>query len=165
MLIKFSVENYLSIKKEIILSMLASKDNEHEETLIEDRGKRYLKSSVIYGANASGKSNVLNAFWFMVNYVLTSHEKQLHKSIERIPFKFDKLTPSQPTRFEVIFIAQGIRYTYGFAVTDKEVVEEGTVNSFAQIFSCSIDIAAQVSLSASARHRNGNNSAGTTFAY
>ena len=41
----------------------------------------------------------------------------------------------------------------------------GTVNSFAQIFSCSIDIAAQVSLSASARHRNGNNSAGTTFAY
>ena len=42
---------------------------------------------------------------------------------------------------------------------------EGTVNSFAQIFSCSIDIAAQVSLSASARHRNGNNSAGTTFAY
>lgn len=43
--------------------------------------------------------------------------------------------------------------------------EFGTVNSFAQIFSCSIDIAAQVSLSASARHRNGNNSAGTTFAY
>lgn len=124
MLIKFSVENYLSIKKEIILSMLVSKDNEHEEALIEDRGKRYLKSSVIYGANASGKSNVLNAFWFMVNYVLTSHEKQLHKSIERIPFKFDKLTPSHPTRFEVIFIAQGIRYTYGFAVTDKEVVEE-----------------------------------------
>lgn len=123
-LIQFSVENYLSIKKEIDLSMLASKDNEHEEALIEDRGKRYLKSTVIFGANASGKSNVLNAFWFMVNYVLTSHEKQLHKSIERIPFKFDKLTPSQPTRFEVIFITQGIRYTYGFAVTDKEVVEE-----------------------------------------
>ncbi len=99
MLIQFSMENYLSIKKEIVLSMLASKDNEHEEALIEDKGKRYLKSSVIYGANASGKSNVLNAFWFMVNYVLTSHEKQLHKSIERIPFKFDKLTPSQPTRF------------------------------------------------------------------
>lgn len=44
-------------------------------------------------------------------------------------------------------------------------LSDGTVNSFAQIFSCSIDIAAQVSLSASARHRNGNNSAGTTFAY
>ena len=47
----------------------------------------------------------------------------------------------------------------------KFLIELGTVNSFAQIFSCSIDIAAQVSLSASARHRNGNNSAGTTFAY
>ena len=42
--------------------------------------KSYLKSAVIYGANASGKSNVLNAFWFMVNYVLTSHNQQVHKS-------------------------------------------------------------------------------------
>lgn len=50
--------------------MLASKDNEHEEDLVEDKGKQYLKTSVIYGANASGKTNVLNAFWFMVNYVL-----------------------------------------------------------------------------------------------
>ena len=81
MLIQFSVENYLSIKKEIGLSMLASKDNEHEEALIEDRGKRYLKSSVIYGANASGKSNVLNAFWFMVNYVLTSHENSCIRAL------------------------------------------------------------------------------------
>lgn len=50
MLIQFSVENYLSIKKEIVLSMLAGKDNEHEEALIDDRGKRYLKFSVPNGA-------------------------------------------------------------------------------------------------------------------
>ena len=103
MLIQFSVENFLSIKDNVVLSLLASKDNEHPEHLIVDGNKKHLKSAVIYGANASGKSNVLNAFWFMVNYVLTSHNQQLHKTIERSPFKFDRETPSRPSSFEVIF--------------------------------------------------------------
>ena len=124
MLIQFSVENYLSIKDKIVLSMLASRDTEHPEYLIVDGNKNHLKSTVIYGANASGKSNVLNAFWFMVNYVLTSHNQQVHKAIERSPFKFDRETPTRPSSFEVIFTANGIRYIYGFSVTDKAVVEE-----------------------------------------
>ena len=124
MLIQFSVENYLSIKDKVVLSLLASRDNEHPEHLILDGNKNYLKTAVIYGANASGKSNVLNAFWFMVNYVLTSHNQQVHKAIDRIPFKFDKETPARPSSFEVIFTANGIRYAYGFSVTDKAVVEE-----------------------------------------
>ena len=103
MLIQFSVENFLSIKDNVVLSLLASKDNEHPEHLIVDGNKKHLKSAVIYGANASGKSNVLNAFWFMVNYVLTSHNQQLHKTIDRSPFKFDRETPSRPSSFEVIF--------------------------------------------------------------
>mgnify|MGYP001778621688 CR=1 FL=1 len=81
MLIQFSVENFLSIKDNVVLSLLASKDNEHPEHLIVDGNKKHLKSAMIYGANASGKSNVLNAFWFMVNYVLTSHNQQLHKPL------------------------------------------------------------------------------------
>ena len=109
------VENFLSIKDKVVLSLLASKDNEHPEHLIMDGNKSYLKSAVIYGANASGKSNVLNAFWFMVNYVLTSHNQQLHKTIDRSPFKFDPETPTRPSSFEVIFTTEGIRYAYGFS--------------------------------------------------
>lgn len=124
MLIQLSVENYLSIKDKVVLSLLASRDSEHPEHLIWGENKNYLKSAVIYGANASGKSNVLNAFWFMVNYVLTSHNQQVHKAIERTPFKFDKETPARPSSFEVIFTANGIRYAYGFSVTDKAVIEE-----------------------------------------
>ena len=124
MLIQFSVENYLSIKDKVVLSLLASKDTEHSEHLIIDGNKNYLKSSVIYGANASGKSIVLNAFWFMVNYVLTSHNQQVHKSIDRTPFKFDRETPALPSSFEVIFTANSIRYAYGFSVTDKAVTDE-----------------------------------------
>ena len=61
--------------------------------------------------------NVLNAFWFMVNYVLTSNQ-QLHKTIARSPFKFDPETPARPSSFEVIFTTEGVRYAYGFSVTD-----------------------------------------------
>ena len=124
MLIQFSVENFLSIKEKVVLSLLASKDNEHPNHLIADETNRYLKSAVIYGANASGKSNVLNAFWFMVNYVLTSHNQQIHKAIDRSPFKFDPETPTRPSSFEVIFTTKGIRYAYGFSVTDSAVTEE-----------------------------------------
>ena len=107
-----------------MLSLLASRDSEHPEHLILDGNKNYLKSAVIYGANASGKSNVLNAFWFMVNYVLTSHNQQVHKTIEGTPFKFDRETPARPSNFEVIFTANGILYAYGFSVTEKSVAEE-----------------------------------------
>lgn len=124
MLIQFSVENFLSIKNRIVLSLLASKDREHEDFLITEENKKFLKSAVIYGANASGKSNVLNAFWFMVNYVLTSHSQQLHKHIGRTAFKFNDFSLAQPSSFEVIFTTNNIRYAYGFSVTDRKVVEE-----------------------------------------
>src|SRR5699024_12882816 len=114
MLIQFSVENFLSIKDKVVLSLLASKDNEHPEHLIVDGNKSYLKSAVIYGANASGKSNVLNAFWFMVNYVLTSHNQQLHKTIDRSPFTFNPETPTRPSSFEVMFTNDEILDEYAF---------------------------------------------------
>lgn len=125
MLIQFSVENYRSFKEKAVFSMLASKDVEHPEA-VADFGKkdRYLKSCTVYGANASGKSNLLNAFWFMVGYVLTSHEKQLNLPTGRIPFKFDKTTLEQPSSFEVIFTHNQVKYAYGFSVTDTEVTEE-----------------------------------------
>ncbi len=125
MLVQFSVENYRSIKERIILSMLASKDREHiENTISTGTTDRCLKSSVIFGANAAGKSNVLNAFWFVVNYVLNSHEKQLNLPTGRTAFLFDPETPNAPSKFEMIFIIDGVKYTYGFSATDKEVVEE-----------------------------------------
>ena len=125
MLIQFSAENFRSIRDRIVFSMLASKDTEHEGHLI-DIGVRdkYLKSGIIYGSNASGKSNILHAFSFMVDYVLTSHEKQLNLPTGRIPFKFDPHTPDEPSAFEVIFQMDQIKYVYGFSATDKKIIDE-----------------------------------------
>lgn len=124
MLIQFSVENYLSVKDKVVLSLLPSKDNEHPEHLIADGNKNHLRSAVIYGTNASGKSNASNAFWLMVNYVLTSHNQQLHKMTVRSPFKFDLETPIRPSSLEAIFTTEGVRYACGFSITDKAITEE-----------------------------------------
>lgn len=125
MLIQFSVENYLSFKDKVVFSMLAGKDKEHKEAVAEINEKeKYLKSGVIYGANASGKSNLLQALWFMVSYVLTSHEKQLNLPTGRVPFKFDPNTENHPSSFEVIFIQDQVKYAYGFSATDNEITDE-----------------------------------------
>ena len=64
MLVQFSVENFRSFKDRAVFSMLASKDSEHPEALTPLGGKdRCLKACVVYGANASGKTNLLNALW------------------------------------------------------------------------------------------------------
>ena len=125
MLIQFSVENYLSFKNKAVFSMLACKDAEHPEAIGNAGGKgRFLKAGAIYGANASGKSNLLNAMWFMVSYVLNSHQKQLNLATGRMPFKFDPHTPEEPSSFEMIFIHDQIKYAYGFSMNDKEVTNE-----------------------------------------
>ncbi len=125
MLIQFSVENYLSFKDKAVFSMLASKDSEHPEAVGDLGGKdRFLKAGAVYGANASGKSNLLNAMWFMVSYVLNSHQKQLNLATGRMPFKFDPHTPEQPSSFEMIFIQDQIKYAYGFSMNDTEVTNE-----------------------------------------
>lgn len=125
MLIQFKAVNHRSIKNEATLSMLASKDSDHDEHLI-DAGTtdKYLKSSVIYGANGSGKSNLLHAFYFMVNYVLISHEKQLNIPTGRMPFKFDAAMLKEPSVFEVVFMVDQIKYVYGFSADDTKIINE-----------------------------------------
>ena len=74
MLVEFSVENFLSFNERVTFSMLASDDNAHENSnvIVLDDGTRLLKSAVIYGANASGKSNLLTAMSFMSSFVYLS---------------------------------------------------------------------------------------------
>ena len=125
MLIQFSVENFLSIKNTVTLSMLADTGKEHPECIITGPKKEnYLKSSIIYGANASGKSNVLNALWYMIHFVLNSHEMQLNRKTGRIPFKFDQESRNKPSCFEIIFVQDGVRYDYGFSTTEDRVIDE-----------------------------------------
>ena len=127
MLIEFQVENYLSYRDSKTLSMLASGQvSEHYETnVISIERTPLLKSAVIYGANASGKSNLLDAMaymrWFVIN---SSKEGQADEPIDVSPFKLDTATENEPSRFEMTFFMNGIRYRYGYQADRKSVVAE-----------------------------------------
>ena len=128
MLLQFTVKNFLSIKDEVTLSMVASKDSSFEDNLLpyEDgkKIKNALKSVVIYGANASGKTNVLKALRFFRWFISHSHEMQQGRKIPIDTFKLDEDFHNKPSEFQIIFIHKEIKYLYGFSVTEDEVFEE-----------------------------------------
>lgn len=132
MLIEFTIENYLSFKDETTFSMLAdksiSKDHENNKFL-EPVSKKFelLKSAIIYGANASGKSNLLKSLAFMKQKVFTSFRDSLiniDESQELDNFKLSSSTDKKPSTFEVIFIQNNKRYRYGFEIDNTKVCSE-----------------------------------------
>ncbi|HOC93296.1 MAG TPA: ATP-binding protein [bacterium] len=125
MLIEFKVKNYLSFKEETVLSMVASNDKQTlPQNVIEPSGTfkhRLLKSAVIYGANASGKSNFLSALSFVESFVRNSTNGDNETIIGIEPFAFDSDCSNKPSTFELDFIQDGTRYIYGFSA-DKRMV-------------------------------------------
>ena len=112
MLIQFTVENHRSIKSSAVISFAASKDKSFEEYLLyPDTKKTLLPVLAIYGANAAGKSNVLHAMMTMKEMVVGNAAKA--SKGQRLPGEpFGSM--KEATTFEIMFIFQGIRYTYGF---------------------------------------------------
>ncbi|ECL3091589.1 AAA family ATPase, partial [Campylobacter jejuni] len=101
MLIEFRVENFLSIQDEQVLSMVASSDNTFLNSHISNYGKlKLLKSSVLYGANASGKSNIIKALKTMKTIVISSAKKQRGDKLPIIPFLLGD-EDNKPTKFEI----------------------------------------------------------------
>jgi len=130
MIAEFTIENYRSFKERRTFSLIATKDKELPENTF-DAGKklRFLKSAVIYGANASGKSSFFNALVFFLDFsVYSSPRKQIKESIGVEPFLLSRQTESAPSSFEIIFILKNdyeeTRYRYGFTVNNKEVLSE-----------------------------------------
>ena len=122
MLIQFTVENHRSIKNSAVISFAASKDKSFEEYLLHpDAKKTLLPALAIYGANAAGKSNVLNAMMTMKEMVVGNAAKA--SKGQKLPWEpFGGI--KQPTTFEIVFIYQGIRYTYGFSFDAKKIYKE-----------------------------------------
>ena len=114
MLIEFSVNNYKSIKDDLTLNMMDLKNS-----------SKALPSAVLYGANASGKSNVLHAMKMMRRIVLNVDRIML--STDKLPynpFRLSSQTESAPTSFDVVFEKEFKKYKYGFSYNSKEIVSE-----------------------------------------
>lgn len=128
MLVEFRVKNFRSLRDEQVLSLVASKDKTLADTHILDTGltavPHLLKSAAIYGANASGKSNLIKALQYMRGVVMESAALPPSQTFSVQPFQLDVESDSQATEFEVTFILDGIRYQYGFAMTQQRIVAE-----------------------------------------
>lgn len=128
MLVEFSVENYLSFLKKQTLSLVASEDEAMLESTFSmpgDSDMRLVKSAVIYGANASGKSNLLRAISTLKKIVASSASRmQQGDKFDLQPFRLNSQSQKQPTSFEVIFFQNQIRYEYGVILDRNRVYEE-----------------------------------------
>lgn len=126
MLIEFKTGNFLSFNEPVTFSMLATGIGEHESTNTYEVDKmRLLKSAVIYGANASGKSNLIKALKFLLWFILTSSkDMQATEKIKVSNFKLSSATDNKPSLFEIVFLKEGIKHRYGFEVDKNRVHKE-----------------------------------------
>lgn len=130
MFLQFRTGNFLSFKDPVTFSMIGYtpiKEHENDEHLCSvfsapTEKIKLLKTGVLYGANGSGKSNLLSAMGFFRNFILTSsNEKQADDEIKVLQFLLSTETDDEPSSFEMIFFIEDIRYRYGFEV-DKEKI-------------------------------------------
>ncbi|SFD21399.1 hypothetical protein SAMN05518672_1011079 [Chitinophaga sp. CF118] len=125
MLLEFSVSNYLSFKAKTTLSLAATSIKEHvDSNIFSSERQNLLKGAVIYGANASGKSNFIKAMSTMKRMVLQSFDQSSADELDITPFLLSTETEKAPSSFEIIFLIDNIKYRYGFEVDDHNVHAE-----------------------------------------
>lgn len=136
MLIQFRYKNFKSFRDDTILDFSATKITEHSDRVVQIGNEKILPTAAIFGANASGKSNVIQAFRFMTTYVIDSFafggegddKKSKTKKLKQTPFLFDKDSRDAESSFEVYFISSeeaGCKsYNYGFTLDQSGIVEE-----------------------------------------
>lgn len=124
MLIEFTVGNYLSFKEKKTLSLEATAIKDNPENVFKVGKYKLLRSSVIYGANSSGKSNFIKAFGMMRKMVMNSAQNNSTSDISLKPFLLSTETENQPSYFEILFLIEGIRYRYGFEADNKIIHSE-----------------------------------------
>lgn len=129
MLIQFSVKNFRSLRDMQTLSLARGAgeelETENSVQLATPGAPALLRSAVLYGPNAGGKSNLVKALTLMEWFVTESATDRQHgDSLPYEPFKLDLVSSTQPTEFEASFISNGVRYQYGFAYTKDRIHEE-----------------------------------------
>ncbi|CCI14578.1 conserved hypothetical protein [Microcystis aeruginosa PCC 9806] len=131
MLIEFSVGNYRSFKDVVTLSMVAADEAADNDELDKNnvfkvnQNFSLLKSAAIYGANASGKSNLILALYFMQSFVINSSKLQITDKIDLEKFRLSSETEDKPSFFKIVFYLDNKTYEYSFEVTQERVISEG----------------------------------------
>lgn len=130
MLLDFQFQNFRSFRDATCLSLNASNydkslaGNVLSPGLPGIKSQRFLRGAAIYGANASGKSNIMRALFEFQRLVRHSHAFEAGSGIVTDPFRLDDESPEQPTIFQLRFVADGVRYHYSIAYDRTRFLEE-----------------------------------------
>ena len=125
MILQFKVKNFLSIREEQTLDFTASADKTYDDyAVVKIKGVRISKLGVVYGPNASGKSNILKALaWFIFNLV-ASRSKKPGTGTGLTPFMMDENSRNQNSSFELIFYIGDVRYEYSVTLNSQKIYKE-----------------------------------------
>lgn len=124
MILEFSVKNFLSFKEKVTFSMIANSNKELNDNYVEIGGNKVLRSAAVYGANASGKSNLFKILTLVVLMLRSSNSVDINAKLPLIPFKLDKGSVNKPSEFEIKFILDETRYVYGFIADKDKIYDE-----------------------------------------
>jgi hypothetical protein len=124
MIVQFTVGNFLSFNAKQMLNLEAKGISELKTNICTFKAEKILRSMVIYGANSSGKSNLIKALERMREVVLSSVRLNDSDELEYSPFLLSIETDSLPTFFEIIFWKESIRYRYGFEYNLRQIENE-----------------------------------------
>ncbi|MCK5877180.1 MAG: ATP-binding protein [Candidatus Marithrix sp.] len=125
MLIRFTVENFLSFNELIDFNMIASDEVVNDHHIVNGNNPKdinLLRTSILYGANGSGKSNLIKSMGFAKEFIV--HGVGKNRNINVKPFKLDSNCSHKPSRFEFEFRCQDRQYAYGFSIDKTQVHEE-----------------------------------------
>lgn len=125
MIQEIKIKNFLSFKNETVFNFEASKDSFAEDCQVVkiNENTRLLRFAVIYGYNASGKSNLLKVFDFLCKF-WREKKDDVDEQTNVIPFKLDTVSPHEHSRFELIFWVENTKYCYKLELDQKQVYEE-----------------------------------------
>lgn len=124
MLVNFTFKNFRSFRDEMTLSMEAASIQELSEAVVKSCDEELLPVAVMYGANSSGKSNVLKALKAMRDVLLNSVKLNPKDKLDAEPFCLDLTSAEEPTSFEIQFTLNGSKFRYGFDYTANEILAE-----------------------------------------
>ena len=128
MVLEIRLSNFFSMRDEVVLDLRAAGIKSANAQALknnifgEDKSE-LLKTVVIYGANASGKSNIIKAIRFCNSMVFESHNHNENTVYSFIPFKFEKFA-NKPSSYFIRFISNGIEYEYSFTLTRTKILTE-----------------------------------------
>ena len=125
MILQFKAKNILSIRDEQILDFTASADNTYEEyAVVKIKNVRISKLGIIYGPNASGKSNILKALYWLFKFMTNEDLRKQSLGTGLIPFKMDKNSRNEHSFMSIIFYIDDSRYEYSIELDTERVYHE-----------------------------------------